>query len=38
MKLIIDIPDDLKEKLDIATEDWACKFVEAYQKTIAGGN
>ena len=35
MKLIIDIPDDLYTKLSKSTEDWACCYVEGWQKTIA---
>ncbi len=35
MKLVIDIPDDLYTKLSKSTEDWACCYVEGWQKTVA---
>ena len=35
MQLIIEIPDELKEKMDICLEDWICDYVRAWDSTIA---
>ena len=34
-RIVIDIPDELYEKLNKSTEDWACRYVEGWQKTLA---
>ena len=35
MKLIIELPDELKEKMDNCSEDWMCDYVHAWDSTIA---
>lgn len=35
MKLIIDIPNDLYEKISKSTENWAARYVEGWDITVA---
>ena len=35
MQIVIDISDDLKDKICNATEDWACKYVEGWSLEVA---